>query len=141
MCAPEMGKSVLVWCLFFYFSLGGSGASASNGENVAMGRRGVERLRKLCALLDKNGNARLGWWTRRLHVAALPYLADYPTSSSFSTNDQEFDPSHSECTEYPEGPEDTLINTIIHHTHPSPYASSKPGCLRPLSTASQTHSL
>ena len=43
--------------VFFYFGLG---ASASNGENVAT-RRGVERLRRLCALLDKNGNARLGW--------------------------------------------------------------------------------
>jgi hypothetical protein len=38
-----MGKSVLK-CLFFYFDLGGLGASASNGENVAMGR-GVEMLR------------------------------------------------------------------------------------------------
>src|ERR1700733_13632354 len=40
----------------FYF---GSGASASNGENLVMGR-GVERLiklKKLCAVLDMNGNA------------------------------------------------------------------------------------
>jgi hypothetical protein len=40
----------------------------SNGESVAIGRRveRFEKLKKLCAVLDKNGNARLGWWTRRL---------------------------------------------------------------------------
>ena len=64
MCVSEMGKSVLVRCLFFHFGLG---ARASNGENLATGR-GVERLKKLCALLDKNGNARLGLWTRRLQL-------------------------------------------------------------------------
>src|ERR1700721_2003531 len=76
----EMRKRVLVMCLFFLFWF---------GKNVATGRGG-EGLEKV---LDKNGNARLGWCSRRLHVAALPYPTDYPTSSSFSFKDQEFGPS------------------------------------------------
>jgi hypothetical protein len=82
------GKSVMVRCFYYYFGLGGLGASASNCENVATGR-GVERLKSCVRCWIRMG---MGWWTRRLHVAALPYPADYPTSSSFSFKDQGLTP-------------------------------------------------
>jgi hypothetical protein len=90
---------------------------------VATGR-GVERLKKLCAVLDKNGNAQLGWWTRMgdakvaCSCSALPgrlFLCFFQRSGIRPL-------PHSEGTKYPEDPEDTLINTlipIIHHT-PNP---------------------
>jgi hypothetical protein len=53
------------WGKACFFWFGWFGCEWFEWRNVDMGR-GVERLKKLCAMLDKNGNARLGWWTRKL---------------------------------------------------------------------------